>query len=281
MRISHQYFSSHWTQTSLVEDGRLTSPTETGWQVQVLSPAGVERVRGEILATGLFDGNADLPLVPVPGQEQGCGDGLGLTFQATIELSTDAGLITVSWGQTNTPEGCYETSPASDALDALLGRLESLDEWLPAGAWEDRIARPYQPHGYGLVTIGQPWHESFGNPPDAGTIDWPLAGTLLTYGDSRPPLPFAVEWSIRCGPVTADEADQVVDAIRAVGARFSDSSPTGFASATLLSDGLNERTVAVILEAMRPDQTDCEGLNLGFVNCWQVGGVQPFFCAVP
>jgi hypothetical protein len=81
--------------------------------------------------------------------------------------------------------------------------------------------------------------------------------------------------------VTADEANQVVDAIRAAGGRFSDSIPNGFASATLLSDGPNESTVAVILEAMRPDQTDCEGLNLGFVNCWQVIGVQPFYCAMP
>jgi hypothetical protein len=281
MRISHHYFGSHWAKTSLVEDGRLTSPTETGWQVQVLSPAGVERIRDEIVETGLFEESADLTLVPVPDQGYACGDGLGLTFAATIELPTDAGLITVTWGRTNAPEGCYEDSPASEALDALLGRLESLDGWLPTEAWEYRMPRPLQPHGFRLITIAQPWHESFGNRPDAGTVDWPLAGTLLSHGDSLPPLLVARDWIVRCGPVTADEANQVVDAIRAAGGRFSDSIPNGFASATLLSDGPNESTVAVILEAMRPDQTDCEGLNLGFVNCWQVIGVQPFYCAMP
>jgi hypothetical protein len=81
--------------------------------------------------------------------------------------------------------------------------------------------------------------------------------------------------------VSPDEAERVVDALAEVGARMSDSVPSGFASATLLGDRANEETVAFILEALPPGHAGCAQLNLGFLNCWQIGAIQPFYCAVP
>lgn len=281
LRITYAYFGSHWSATSLVADGRLTSRSESGWEVQVLSPSGVDRVLAEVVETGLFEESAEFPLVPVPNQDVGCTDGLGLTFGAAIELSTDAGVTTISWRRTNVPEGCYEPSAVRDALEALLARLESPEDWLPADAWQDESPRPYQPHSFRLITIALPWQAGVDDPPELSSVASPLVDSLTTYGEAVIPAGFARQWTVRCGGVSPDEAELVVDALAEVGARMSDSVPSGFASATLLGDRANEETVAVILEALPPGQSGCAQLDLGFLNCWEIASTQPFYCAVP
>jgi hypothetical protein len=281
LRITYARFGSHWTAISLVADGRLTFPSESGWKVQVLSPSGVARMRAEVVATGLFEESADYPLVPVPNQDIGCADGLGLTFGAAIELATDSGRAIVSWAQTNAPDGCYEPSAARDALNTLLARLESPHEWLPADVWQDEALRPYEPHGFRLVTVTQPQLASVGDVPDVSSVAWPLVNSLISFGEPVPPTLFAPTWTVRCGGVSPDEAELVEEALADAGARMSDSMPSGFASIALLGGPANESTVAVVLEVLPPGTTGCAQLDLGFLNCWQVDAIQPFYCAVP
>src|SRR5688500_8166185 len=100
LRISYERFADHWTSTSLVDDGRLTTPSDSGWVVRILSAAGVERVRNEILDTGLFSESFDLPLEPT-GAAPECFDGIGQIFGASIEVVTDGPPVAVSWEMTN------------------------------------------------------------------------------------------------------------------------------------------------------------------------------------
>lgn len=122
LRITYQYFGTHWTSISLVADGRMTFPSERGWKVRVLSPSGVDRVRAEAMGTGLFAATADYRLVAVPNQDIGCTDGLGLPSSAAIELVTDDSPIIVSWERASGPDGCWEATPARDELESLLGK---------------------------------------------------------------------------------------------------------------------------------------------------------------
>jgi len=282
LRITYQYFASYWRSISLVADGRLTSPSESGWKVRVLSQNGVEWVRAEVVRTGLFAESADYPLVPVPNQDVGCMDGLGLTYSSAIELVTDEGPVIVSWQRAGGPDGCWEPTASRLALELLLAKLESPDKWLPPDSWQDQTLRPYEPHGYRLITIAQPWQQAAGEDlPEASSVSWPLADSLTTFGEAFTPRVYADTWTVRCAGVSPDEAELVVDALTDAGATITDSSPSGFASGTLLRDRSTESMVAVILEALPVGMTGCAQLELEFLNCWQLGTIQPFYCAIP
>lgn len=278
--IRHSFYSATWTATSLVADGRLTSPAEGGYEARLLSPSGVERVRTEVLATGLFTTSADVPLVPLPNAVGAClADGLGNYSLVRIDVATDSGPVIVSWQQTHLPRECYEPSPARDRLEALLDRLVNLERWLPADAWVDPVPRPYQPEALRLFTISQPSEDRFGRRPEVTAVDWPLAGTLTTFG-SVLDLETYGPYSIRCGAISADQAAAVTAALADAGAAMEDANPAGYASGTLVDDAANDATVAVILEVMRPDEPGCDEAEPSFINCWNLGGVEPFYCAV-
>jgi hypothetical protein len=280
LQVTHQSFASYWTSISMVADGRMTFPSENGWQVRVLSPSGVDRVRTEAIGTGLFGETADYRLVPVPNQDIACNEGLGLYFSAAIELVTDNGPVIVSWQRASGSDGCWEPNTARDAFESLLGKLESPVEWLPSDAWQDPTLRPYESHSYRLITIAQLRLQDVGDVPEASSVSWPLADSLTTFGEAVTPRVYAESWTVRCGVVSPDEAERVTNALTDAGATMADSSPSGFASVTLLDHPPRNETVAVILEALPVGMSGCAQLELEFLNCWQVGVIQPFYCAV-
>ena len=97
-----------------------------GWRQQRLTPDGVEFVRDEIIASGLFD--PDQP-PPVNGVER----------PSDIEVRNGDRLVVVDW----VPD--QEWSP--DFL-RLVERLRNLQSWLPANAWADAEATTYVPDRY-------------------------------------------------------------------------------------------------------------------------------------
>jgi hypothetical protein len=113
-------------------------PTPTGLIEQRLTPQGVELVRNEVVATGLFD--QDLRLV-----------GAGLQYFGEIEVRNGDQLLRVTWGAgtQEEPETTATTEQAS-ALRQLQARLEDLASWLPASAWDDQELRAYVPARYFL-----------------------------------------------------------------------------------------------------------------------------------
>jgi hypothetical protein len=280
LRISQAHFADHWTSTSLVTDGRLTTPSNSGWVVRILSPVGVERVRNEVLDTGLFSESFDLPL-ELTSDAVECTDGIGLTFGAEIEIVTDGTPVAVSWERTGLPKECFEPSAERDVLNALLERLTSLGKWLPVDAWEDQVPRPLEVDTFRLITVSQPHRPDLGDVPGTATVEWPLTDRLLTFGEPMAPPPFVPQYQLRCGVVTSQEREMVADALTDAGADVVDSTPSGFASIAVLDDPNHDATVAIILEALPPDRGSCEDVNLGFLNCWDFGGVAIFYCAMP
>jgi hypothetical protein len=126
----------------LYADGRVISTVSQGWREQRLTPDGVELVRDEIIASGLFD-----PDQPPPGS----GQELQWPF-AQIQVRNGDRLVDVSWtrGREWTPDYLR-----------LVGRLGSLHEralvphlqsWLPASAWADVEVTPYVPDRYAICT---------------------------------------------------------------------------------------------------------------------------------
>jgi hypothetical protein len=100
----------------------------TGFLERRLTPDGIELVRSEILATGLFDSDS-----PPPG---------------------DASLRVGVQGEDGTWRVSGEESALdqeqSDALLQLAQRLRYLESWLPAGAWEHREITAYVPSRFAL-----------------------------------------------------------------------------------------------------------------------------------
>jgi hypothetical protein len=118
----------------------------TGFLEQRLTPEGVELLRSELIATGLFD--TDHALL----SEQG-------VIWGTVEVRTGDGLVSVDWSNPDIyPVGrdpllhdatvaTAEQASALERLDALLARPEP---WLPSSAWADREIRAYIPSTYAV-----------------------------------------------------------------------------------------------------------------------------------
>jgi hypothetical protein len=135
------------------EDGRLiwdqegdlpygANPVTTGFLEQRLTPEGVERIRSEIISTGLFD--HDLYLA----------SGQGLNF-GQIQVRVGDRLARVTWGDCCDPGSKdvareMPTPQQASALQRLDARLADPAAWLPASAWDDPEITAYVPSGYSV-----------------------------------------------------------------------------------------------------------------------------------
>ena len=114
----------------LYADGRLiwaqADPNPTvGWLEQRLTPEGVELIRSEIIATGLFD-----PDQPPPASNDG------------FPRHVNGGSVQVRNGD--------QLIYVNRVVPELFERLAELWSWLPDGAWEDTEAMAYVPSRYAV-----------------------------------------------------------------------------------------------------------------------------------
>jgi hypothetical protein len=114
----------------LYADGRLiwaqADPNPTGgWLEQRLTPAGVELIRSEIIATGLFD--SDQPA-------SASNDGFPREVNGgSVQVRNGGRLVYVN-----------------RVVPQLMERLAELWSWLPDDAWEDAETKPYVPSRYAV-----------------------------------------------------------------------------------------------------------------------------------
>jgi hypothetical protein len=103
----------------------------TGWLEQRLTPAGVERLRSEVLSTGLFDRNVQFKW-----------GGWGV-----IRARRGDRLVRVAWGFNANVEGAEEVATVKqvNGLNRLMALFVIPRRWLPASAWEDPKIRAYVP----------------------------------------------------------------------------------------------------------------------------------------
>jgi hypothetical protein len=119
-----------WTRRDGRSLGEGANEHSTGFLEQPLTPEGIELVRSEILATGLFDSDS-----PPPDDVDG---------SLRVGVQGEDG----TW-RVNAQESALDQEQ-SDALLQLAQRLRYLESWLPAGAWKHREITAYVPSRFAL-----------------------------------------------------------------------------------------------------------------------------------
>lgn len=119
-----------WTRRDGRSLGEGANEHSTGFLEQRLTPEGIELVRSEILATGLFDSDS-----PPPDDADG---------SLRVGVQGEDG----TW-RVNAQESALDQEQ-SDALLQLAQRLRYLESWLPAGAWKHREITAYVPSRFAL-----------------------------------------------------------------------------------------------------------------------------------
>lgn len=262
---------------TLVADGRLTVPTDSGYMQQRLSLAGVQAVTERLLQSGLFGENTDIPQPLLPDHDPICGDGIGQYAYHSIELWQDGVARKVTWFTYLLTEfDCYASSPQLETANQLLEELSDPAAWLAPDSWIDPVPRPYTPAAYRLVTAHQPWPTEAAAAPPVDEVDWPLADTLLTFGEPMRDAPYEA----RCAVISSEEADRVTVALEVVAAEFNTPEESQILRGTYLKGTPGPEMVGVNLEAMRPEEDSCDSSIFHEGVCWFIGPVDVFGCPI-
>ena len=237
-------------------DGRLVTKADDGTLVERrLTVAGVQRLREEVLGTGLFDGDRVIGLDPAPGVTPAPHGISARTFRMWSGTST----VTVSSPVVaQSEESFYKPSPARTQLDALAARLIAPESWLPASAWAVMAPRPYVADGFRMVTSTEPVG---GSQPDVDAVAWPFNRSIPDFGE-----PLAASSGVfvpigpgtrplRCATLDANDARAARGAFERAGAGVADF-PDG-AFATGLAWRAAGTGVVLFFQALMPDQSSC------------------------
>ena len=129
------------------EDGRMIwqrlgdsslGTSSTGLIEQRLTPEGVEAMRSEVLATGLFETDTRFA------------NNHGL-FGGDIGVRDGGRFVRVTWGDIGVDEpATIPTVEQANALNRLDARFADPVSWLSADAWQDPEMRPFVPSRYSV-----------------------------------------------------------------------------------------------------------------------------------
>jgi hypothetical protein len=195
---------------SLTGDGRVImlgaqidifpGPLMPAVQVRRLTEGGVQSVLEAIAASRQFGGNVEWR-----GAQNFVADASDTVFtlhaegrEVTVQVY---GLGTVAFpGQEPPPNFPAAELAAHTALQTLVDRLTTIDQWLPASSWADAAWHAYEPTALRLLV-----RNADADPPDDTgigntEIEWPVAGDPATFGDELNLEGF------RCGVVTGEDA---------------------------------------------------------------------------
>jgi hypothetical protein len=167
-------------------------------------------------ATGLTGGSASYTPVANPGKELVFG-GSG----SVLEIWQPGGdSILINWllFADDEEQDLAAPQPEAEALDALAARLTTLEEWLPADAWADASAAPFEPERYLMAIDLQPRVPGDTDWVDVAAVSWPLEDGIDAFGEvSDPPID-----DVRTGCLDGADGRAVMAALDAVGASLGD-----------------------------------------------------------
>jgi hypothetical protein len=237
-------------------DGRLVSRADDGTLVERrLTAEGTQRLRDEVLGTGLFDRDRVINLEPASGATPASH---GVSARA-FRVWTGARTVTVSSPVVaQSEESFYKPSPARRQLDELAVRLRAPDAWLPATAWAVGTPRPYVPDGYRVVISTEPVG---GSQPDVTAVDWPFNTPIADFGEplsasSQIFVPIGPGTKpLRCAALDANDARAARDAVERAGASVADLPDSAFATGLTWKAGGSG--VVLFAQAVLPDQSSC------------------------
>lgn len=200
---------------TILDDGRVISSVVSPPTERRLTAEGIQLVRDEMAATGLTDTSANYLPVANPGKE-GEAPGWGGAPPVLIVGRPGGEQILVSWYLfSESPEqDWFQPQPEAEALEALAARLTTLEEWLPASAWADATADPFEVDRY-LMSIDQQPRAPGDEPSvEISTVSWPLAEGIDVFGELSDP---SID-DVRSGCLDAADGRAVIDALAAAGA---------------------------------------------------------------
>jgi hypothetical protein len=187
---------------TVYRDGTVLRRADPDGRITRLTPAGLELLLAPATDSGLFAKSGEIR--PDPGYAAGF-----VTY--TIDLRQGEEMVNRS--TTNvllTPA----TKAESERIIALAERLDDLESWLPADAWDvgPASATPYVPSHYLLKVTAfkdQPGTVYPPQPLDVADVEWPLPGSLDGFGALQEPPPLGAGTTSRCGVVSLTEAAAV------------------------------------------------------------------------
>jgi hypothetical protein len=177
-------------------DGRLVSRQQTldeytdtgGWLEQRLTPQGIELLRSELVASGLFNESTSF---------------IKRVQELAISLRQGDRMVTLRASSAQDPFGATREQAA--AIDEIARIFRDLEAWLPEDAWQDRETHAFVPSRY-RVSVD---FAGIGNtmPEDPSQLP-PAAEELLRESDDLKP-------SGSCQIVTTERAGQLSDELAA------------------------------------------------------------------
>jgi hypothetical protein len=202
---------------TILDDGRTITMDQGAFVERTLTAAGIQLLRDELDATGLTDTPADYSPVANPGVEPPGYGGAGPSLEVG---QPGGGTVLITWFLFgDTEQDYFQPQPEAEALEALLARLVTLDEWLPASAWADANPTPYAPAQYRIFIYTSQWGGSLDDlPVETATVSWPLADGIDTYSGSVESLMDEPEFSLRCREASPADGSALLEALGAAGA---------------------------------------------------------------
>jgi hypothetical protein len=176
-----------------------------------LTQEGLDLVLSEVISTGLFEKNLELP---IEGwfPDDNCG------FDPGIEVRIGDRLIRLTWvARCGEPELQLATPEQADAVVRLIGRLTDPASWLPEHAWEDREIRAYVPSRYAICANrvipsvgveGLLWPRLVTTSEIVDQLPGPVKALIYADGRAIPEIAYG-----GCYEVTTDEARAIVRAL--------------------------------------------------------------------
>jgi hypothetical protein len=224
--------------------------TTTGLLEQHLTPEGVERMRSEIVSTGLFD--HDLTLLNGHLREKASGQQVPTgVIWGTIQVRDGGRLVSVSWSN---PEmypqdtGTAATPQQASALERLDGLLTHPGSWLPASSWRDEEITAYVPSRY-AVCYSAP-DRALGASRIVSLL--PAAARELLGSRDRTRYG-ASDTGNYCSVVTTEEARALAETFDAAGLRLDDRSSDSRLGYLFESPDVPHGEVSIYFEPYLPD----------------------------
>jgi hypothetical protein len=255
---------------TVLEDGRIITKSAGNPAVERrLTAAGVQLLRDELDATGLtFLASADYLPVYNPGVEPFGYDGAVGALEVRLP---GGGTAMITWLLFNDTEpGSFQPQPEAEALEAMLARLTTLGEWLPASAWADANAKPYAPRQYRILISSSPCRSGCRLPVvESSTVSWPLIEGIDAFGAAVQIVAHAQEPGdgtllTRCRVVSAGEGAPVIEALESAGATFEGSSPVFPGGSFDLGYRATSRWVYIGIEPILPHADASCGVEITF-----------------
>jgi hypothetical protein len=241
----------------LTVDGRFITRTDDNQlRERRLTPAGVQHVRDELAATGLFERDQHFLLELRPGATPPA-HGLGSLFfkvwrdPRTVEVQTPM--------DQGAEEVYYQPSAARTRLDQLSKQLRNPETWLPVNEWADATPKAYEAATFALLLRTEVGQANEQPKIDALGAAWPFSVGPLELGQTLPETAGPQADATRCSVLTRQDMFAVTNAIvRASGGEPLYTTPDGTLVGSFAGTD-NQGRLVVILRPLLPDRASCSG----------------------